>query len=209
MNRIRIMAATTAFLIVALGSAAGAFPFGDIRFWVGSGDNQAAFVIDWNNGKTPESLAWGYRWGGAATGKDMLNAVVSTDPRLYANFRDSGNTVYGLGYDADNDGFTYVPGPNDTGHAADPDDHYREGWMYAGYWSYYASTDGTNWDYAPAGFRERTLSSGDWDGWVFAPSPTWDGGVPSTPAAAEPIPEPGSLVALALGFGSVIVRKRR
>ncbi len=38
------------------------FEMGDIKYFVGSGTNTSAFVITWNDGKTPDSLVWGYRW---------------------------------------------------------------------------------------------------------------------------------------------------
>ena len=41
---------------------------GDIQLWAGTGANEAAMVIDWNDGKSDESLVWGYRWDGSATG---------------------------------------------------------------------------------------------------------------------------------------------
>ena len=63
---------------------AGYIDFSDIKVWVGTGSNQAAFVVDWNNGSTTESLAWGYRWEGAATGEDMIRAIAGANVGLYA-----------------------------------------------------------------------------------------------------------------------------
>ena len=49
------------------------FTFDDIEFWVGTGANRAALVIDWlENSNEPPALVWGYRWNGTATGRDML-----------------------------------------------------------------------------------------------------------------------------------------
>jgi hypothetical protein len=67
----------------------------EIQFWIGSGTNQAALVIEWS---TPESfgyttvpapiadksLIWGYRFNGTATAAQMFSAIVAADPRLYA-----------------------------------------------------------------------------------------------------------------------------
>src|SRR5205085_402561 len=78
----------------------------DIQFWVGAGDQRAAMVVDWNDGKQPESLSWGFRWSGSATGKTMLDAIESADPRLTQTPGGGGpGTVYGLGFDTDGDGF--------------------------------------------------------------------------------------------------------
>src|ERR1700722_6450084 len=58
--------------------------FSSIQDWVGTGDNEAAFEIDWNNGTANDTLIWGYRWDGTATGEQMFDAIVAADPRLYA-----------------------------------------------------------------------------------------------------------------------------
>ncbi len=52
--------------------------FESINYWVGSGSNQAAMVIDWNDGTTTQSYVWGYRWDGDATGQDMFEAIVGS-----------------------------------------------------------------------------------------------------------------------------------
>jgi hypothetical protein len=95
-----------AFLIASTTSA-DPFTFDDIKFWVGSGTNRAALVIDWVEDSTElPALAWGYRWDGGATGSDMLTAIVAADPRLVAKLGGTPgnpNSLFGLGYDADND----------------------------------------------------------------------------------------------------------
>jgi hypothetical protein len=52
--------------------------FDDIRYWVGTGPNTSALVVQWNDGLNPVSMAWGYRWDGEANGVDMLLAVAGT-----------------------------------------------------------------------------------------------------------------------------------
>ena len=81
--------------------------FDDITFWVGSGGNRAAMVIDWDDASAAdESLAWGYRWDGTATGEDMLLKVLEADTRLFAKLSApsaAGVSLYGLGYDHNDD----------------------------------------------------------------------------------------------------------
>ena len=85
---------------------AAPFMFDDIEFWVGTGANRAALVIDWvEMSPDPPALVWGYRWDGVATGYDMLRSVVEVDDRLFAKLGefDEGASLFGLGYDVDND----------------------------------------------------------------------------------------------------------
>ena len=173
-------------------SPASAFTFDDIDYWVGEGSNQAALVIDWHDERS-EALVWGYRWDGTATGEDMLAAIAGTsvvgssngasdlgtisgsDSRLYVNFTawsgfDGNYTVFGLGYDLDSDGFSYVAGANETGHAADADDVYLEGW-YNGFWSYWVEDDGDDVlgngaGMSGLGLSARTLADGSVDLWA-------------------------------------------
>jgi hypothetical protein len=159
--------------------------FSDITVWAGSGTNRAALVIEWSTDSGYISKVWGYRWNGTKTGRDMLNAVKQLDSRIYELAGSYGEaTVYGLGYDVDCDGFTYVSGSNETGHAADSADVYNEGWMYQGYWSYWVSTDGSSWSYSDYGISGRTLTNGSWDGWRFAYAPSWTANAPDQPVAA-------------------------
>jgi len=95
-----------------LASKSPAVPLNDIQFWVGSGTNRAALVVEWS---TPESfgyttvpapiedksLVWGYRFNGTVTGIQMFNAIVAADPRLYSVevvYPTYGTSVYGIGF---------------------------------------------------------------------------------------------------------------
>lgn len=210
-------------VLAAACTGANAFSFADITYWVGSGSNQAALVIDWNDGIQPVSLAWGYRWDGSATGYDMFKAIVDADPYLSVNYDNRGGlVVFGIGYDVDRDGYAYVPGDDETGHAADADDHYKEGWMTAGYWSYniidnredFCNTS-TDWGWSAEGFRIRPLVNNSWDWWAFgAAEAGWDCGAPDSPVAAQaPVPEPTSLAAICsligLASSARLLRLRR
>ena len=81
-------------------------------------------VIAWNDGKTPEALAWGYKGEEETTIVEMLNDVVKTDPRLFSLMRRQGGyTVDGLGFDLNGEntvalvvgGDTTYPKSNATG----------------------------------------------------------------------------------------------
>ncbi len=205
-------------MLVSTSSVEAAFTFDDVENWTGSGSNQAVMIIDWNDGIDSESLAWGFRWDDTATGADMFTAIVGADDRLYAKL--APGSVYGMGYDLDDDGFAVsdgtvfdqgnanLPGPGDDSTASlDLDDHYLEGWMSAGYWSYWlyeSSPFNGGWEGSLTGMGGRALTNGAWDGWSFAPaSSNWYSGPPDAPvAAASSVPEPGSLLTM-LGLGSV------
>jgi hypothetical protein len=169
---------------------ADAFNFDDIEFWVGSGINRAAVAIDWieNDVKLP-ALVWGFRWDGAAHGDDMLLAVLVADDRLFAKL---GGTlanpvsVYGLGYDTDDDGVfgvddgtqfnaqgIAITSESDLGTATDPGDDYAEGW-FTGFWHYGIAAsnpyDGGMWTDTPLGMAVQPLADGAWNSWTFSPS---------------------------------------
>ena len=206
-----------AALCVCAGSAHAAFAFEDIQLWTGAGENSAVLVIDWNDGKSAESIAWGYRWTGSATGADMVEAVIRADDRLYGAIASLsfGMVTVGLGYDLDADGFQTSPAtafdsdgfaiiaPRDGTVAADTDDHYVEGWN-TGYWSYWVADDspfgGSGlWGYADNGISIQMLAPNEWHGLSFAPG--FNGPEPGEPAAAVPAPGAAALLAL-MGFAS-------
>ena len=176
------------FALIANRVLADAFSFDDIEFWVGSGANRAALVIDWVESSTePPALAWGYRWDGSARGSQMLAAIVAADPRLFARLGGTPvnpNAVYGLGYDANDDGLfalddgtlfdaagiALTTSADDAVAATDPGDLYSEGWL-AGFWHYGVADgnpfDGGTWVDSVQGMASRTLADGAWDSWAF------------------------------------------
>jgi hypothetical protein len=195
-------------VVVRWSNQVAAFSFDDITYWVGTGTNRAAFVVDWvDDSAQPAALAWGYRWDGTATGAQLLRAIVADDARLYAKL---GGTLanptaaYGFGYDADGDaefgiddgtifdsqGFAFTA-PADAATATDAEDYYAEGW-FTGFWHYGIAesnpyTIGT-WSDTGAGMASRTLSDGAWDSWVFTPN--FDFTAFAENPAAAPLPFP-------------------
>jgi hypothetical protein len=201
----------------------------DIEFWAGSGANRAALVLDWNDGKEPVSLAWGYRWDGTARASDMVLALVNADPRLFAKLSTNGSSgmaFYGGGYDLDDDGqfgvsdgTTFdsgglaVTGPADNGNPTDAADHYEEGWFSEGFWRHYRAdtnpfASGGTWGSGP-GLSSRVLVDGGWDGLSYARA--FVASAPDAPtAAASPVPEPAaSSLALAALAAPVFVKSLR
>lgn len=197
-SRIRsILAAAVLALLIpgALPTPAGAASFSDITFWVGRGTNEAALVIDWQDPALPESRMWGYRWNGPATIRDMMNAVVESDPRLRVIPHPWFPTavVFGIGYDVDGNRMTVEAGSpgfaGETGFAYDDADWYREGW-YSGYWSVWDGVSnpyaGGNWHASTTGYAGTHLADGAWYGLSFDEdlSTEFDA-EPRSPVAAE------------------------
>jgi len=168
--------------------------FSDIQYWVGTGTNEAAFVVQWNDGKNPDALVWGFRWNGTATGEDMLKAIASADHRFFSLLYQGtqfGTAIGGLGFDLNGTGtnalykngnttYPYYPVGgivNTTAYdfdeyaAADATDHWQSGWTTNGYWSYWVKdpTD-TDFGYSGVGATARTLVNGSYDVWNYNPS---------------------------------------
>ncbi|MBS1705043.1 MAG: hypothetical protein JST40_04155 [Armatimonadetes bacterium] len=184
----------TIFFSIALAGFASAYSFSDIDQWTGTGASRAALVIDWFGGPQPEVLAWGYRFDGAKTGRNMLDAIVAADPRLSYELVSgvSYTAVFSFGYDLDGGGLG-------------SGDHYAAGWFTNGFWSYYNEVSpGSNfpaWTFGNAGFEDRLLVDGSWDGWSWYQD--YNGSEPR-----QPVPEPLTMIPLAGGFLALSKRKK-
>lgn len=165
------------------------FLFSDITYFVGSGSNQAGFVIDWNDGQAP--LAWGYRWDDPATptGFDMLSAIVTSDSRL-SNILTFGTFIQEYAYTRDilpnssensspflgNFWGYYVNASQEAGNFTSTTHGTPNGDPYGGTGTFFlANTGGAG----------RPLTNGSWDVWF------WNDGtsIPSTDPVAAQIPE--------------------
>ena len=164
--------------------------FGMIEYWVGEGENEAALVVKWDDGKGGnKNLVWGYYWDDEedGTGEAMLRAVAKEDPRFYMLVY--GNTQYGaaiggMGYDLNGNGnialvkggtsFALTDGVYNTSTydfdswtSNDTEDHWCAGW-YNGYWSYWVTnTVADAFEYSGLGASSRKLTDGCIDGWSF------------------------------------------
>ncbi|MEI8292458.1 MAG: PEP-CTERM sorting domain-containing protein [bacterium] len=208
--------------------------FDDIQFWAGTGTNRSALVLQWNDGGTPTSLAWGYRWSGNATGIAMLKAIAGatlvTAPQSPSTVLDTlsgadsrltltierygfGDSIFSVSF---NDGLQ-----NRT----------RADWA-SGYWEYsffggnlnYDTYD-ANWNYtgaanysqngssfypsawfsSPIGASDRDLVDGSWDAFSFAPGFV-------TSAVWQPyavsVPEPSAAILLTIALFFFMLRQR-
>ena len=186
--------------IVLCAPLASAYGFSDIVNWTGSGANEAALLIDWQDGSTYPSLVWGNRWDGTATGEQMLQAIAAADPDLSVEITtySFGDAVTALGFD----GSAYGP--------SGPGSHYESGFGSGatGFWAYYLGSGQTlpTWNESATGARDRTLLNQAWDGWSW--SANFIDTPPSNPPIAAPIPAPEPAAFVLLGLGGFCILRR-
>ena len=165
---------------------AHALSFDDVRFWVGEGTNRMVVVIDWNVPDTPSSLAWGYRWNGAAPAMARaISDIAREDNRLHYFSSQSqwGTSVDGFGYDRAD-----VAAAFDLASETATDSSALFG-AYAGPY-YWAQSPGTGADFASvawtygAGVDADLATDG---GWYCLKRTNWETWESSEPVA-EPVP---------------------
>jgi len=163
------------------------FTFEDIKYWVGEGDNRAMLVVQWNDKKSPGTLAWGYRWNGTKYGYDMINDIAKADKRFFHLRFWSGSylgyAVAGIGFDVSgnakisNGGSCQSPVDgsvnadsydfDDWKLCAGVDERWGAGW-YDAYWSYWVADDiKSKWEYSGLGASSRVLKDNSVDAWYF------------------------------------------
>ncbi len=182
-------------------SVAHAFGFSDIVNWTGSGSNEAALLIDWQDGTAHPSLVWGFRWDGTATGEDMVDAIAAADPDLTVQI-----TSYSFGDAVTAIGFNGAPyGPDGPG------SHFQSGFSAGspGFWAYYLGSGTTlpTWSESAVGFGDRALADQAWDGWSW--SANFIDTAPSNPPIAAPLPAPEPMTGVLLAAGFVLLRRRK
>lgn len=157
--------------------------FSKIQRWVGEGENKAALVIQWNDGKDDNRmLVWGYRWkaGESKTGADMVLDIAKADPSLTVCASTGGFGLYitGFGYDINQDGtvcfldnsgnMTYPRrGRIGGGTPIDDGDHWQNGFSTSGYFAYGLGTVGSDYEYSGVGCSSRKLTDKCVDLWTY------------------------------------------
>ncbi len=189
MKKIVFAALVALVLHVAHASAQTTqFAFEDIPLWFGSGSNQAAMVVQWNDDNLPVSLVWGYRWDGSATSLDMFQAID-------AGNSDFSSTLTDHGWGISVDGIGYAEGSR-----------FKPGWDGTNYWAFYTSEGSPYggsgaWASSFVGIGDRSLSDGSWDGWSHSPGNPSD--APVVPLA---VPEPSTASFIVIG-GLLLLRR--
>jgi hypothetical protein len=193
-KRIFFLAAVTFTLLACSGDyspekpLAAELTFDDIQYWVGEGENRAMLVAQWNDGKNPDALAYGYRWSGTKYGYDMIDDIAKADKRFfYLRFSDLafGYAMGGIGFNASGSNNVKLgngsscESPVDGSIDADAYDfddwklcddantRWQAGW-YGAYWSYWVTDiiDG-KWKYSDLGASSRVLVNNSVDAWYF------------------------------------------
>ncbi len=153
-----------------------------ITYWAGTGENVSILVTDFGDA----SFAFGYRWDGAATAWDMMQAIDAAGELalLHTDFGGLGILIDEISYD---------------GHAM------AGVWpvTYLGWWT---SDDGLSWTPSGLGVAQQPLSDGGWYGWSVEDASLLDG---PFNAPRVPLPEPASLALVAAGAALVLGRRNR
>jgi hypothetical protein len=203
----------------AVSAIAAVNSFGDITHWVGSGANESALVIDFNDGSAVDSFAWGYRWDDpvapvVVSGADMIVAIAADDPNLSISYSGTPSdgfflteVTYRSSFSATNGDFVtnfdYWNYSIAGGTAGDPPGNAIGGGGGSTVPAWTASPAG------PAdesfGSQGRILADGSWDAFAFGSNGTQ----PSGPIAPAPEPRSVALVfSLAAGLFAVCRRRR-
>lgn len=123
-KQLLVVLSATAFFAVGNAFGQAVSNLDGLHYW-GTGSNRSALVVDWNDGKTNEVLAWGFRWSGAApTIFDMMSSIAATDPRFFLRIDSATNlggpAVFGIGYQTGSSPFGVTGAQNALGGSVTP-----------------------------------------------------------------------------------------
>jgi len=156
---------------------------------VGTGSNTSYLVLDFRGGTGVEqtSYAFAYRYDGAQTAGDLLDALVGANIGFTAGYEafPFGRFFTSFGYDG-----------NLLSASGFPD-----------YWAFWDSTDGFAWNSTDAGPDDFVLTNGGYVGYSYAPQYPSDN-APVTPQAGA-VPEASTLALGTLGLAVLGAVARR
>ncbi len=123
----KILSSVAIAAVILIGITAARLPaqvggFSDLNYW-GTGPNRSALVVDWNDGKTNEVLAWGFNWSGSLNVEAMVVQLAGLDPRFNLRLDSDasfGLALFGIGYQSGGEEFGLSGAQNPAGAAVDP-----------------------------------------------------------------------------------------
>ncbi len=192
----------------------------DVQFTSGGGGVESVFVIDWNDGKTQESIRFGLRSDPGLTVLQALLLIDSLSPSLDLNITrySFGDFIDGMAWDAER--VTELAPTFDTPYTAGPpsvngslfhdfstgydgaSDHFRTAYFTDNfyYFSFWIGTQGGSWptEGSMMGAGDVEVSDGAAYGFAFN----------TGSEAPDAIPEPELLLLLGIGFGVITWLRR-
>jgi hypothetical protein len=190
----------------------------DIVLWAGDGGQEAGFVLQFGDGEDPTTIAWGYRWDGAATVQDMMVAVAGSTTISGGGpvppGEDSRLSVSGAQFDFGGGPVVFISSITYNQNGLPPEwsqvsRAIVDDWINTGtYPSLYSNAGaggiwtGATMNFAAAsvGISELVMVDGGWYGFVQS-----NGSDPfafTQPVSAVAVPEPGTW---GLGIGAIMI----
>jgi hypothetical protein len=219
------------FAVLCSVHAFGQFTLSNIQYSIGTGTNESALVIAWNDGIAPDSLVFGYHWNSPASGPaptvyTMMEAIQAADPYLMFTYNpaydspSNGYALYSAFYNLTGGAGPTVGTPGNLGGtengSAPAGDHYEEGWFYNGFWGELLGIGdpytGGSWDSNDAqGVGVDELANQGWFGLSFSTDlinyTVPDPGFPSANFAL-PVPEPSGLQLVAAAVAGLVAYRK-
>jgi len=215
---------TTALLSLAIGAIpafAGSSNLNNVQYWVGTGSNQAGFVVDFQQGPG-SALLWGYRYNGSATAWDMFSAITGSTAIVNAGYA-TPTPPAGADSRLSASLSSYTPFPG----FAPPANLFVDTISYTGTggapafartgdflvsWAFLESSDGTTWAEGSPSAMATSLTYNHFYAWSYSGQyllPDYNFAY-TAPGALTPVsvPEPTALSLLVLGGMGVLLRRR-